>query len=98
MFIWSAGSLIYAYQLSAKGCASYDGAGPCIPEAGTDKNGRNLVSAGTRLSKLAGSRPQGQSCVFGRRLVWSPKLCQIIAFWAMYNGFGPLLSIRLGSR
>ena len=29
---------------------------------------------------------------------WTPKVCKIIAFWAILSGFGPLLYILWGSR
>ena len=29
---------------------------------------------------------------------WTPKVCKIMAFWAMFRSFGPLFHILLGSR
>ena len=31
-------------------------------------------------------------------LTWTPKVCIIMAFWAIFNGFGPLFCILGGSR
>ena len=28
----------------------------------------------------------------------TPKVCRMMAFWAVFTGFGPLFYIRLGSR
>ena len=32
------------------------------------------------------------------RRTWTPKVCKIMAFWAIFNGFGPLFYILWGSR
>ena len=31
-------------------------------------------------------------------LAWTPKVCKIMAFWAVFSGFGPLFYILWGSR
>ena len=36
--------------------------------------------------------------VLGLGLSWTPKVCRIMAFWAIFRGFGPLFYLLWGFR